>query len=165
MKEKKRVEKQKHRDAFELYSKLKMEGEKDVPEKVAKEFGITVRTVNQWSSDFSWKEKMEEIERKTSEEAHKKMIKEIAKRKEKSLVFLMEYMQKMEVQMMLENKDNYYAKDYTEILKNFLLLTGEATERTENTNINTNKISEEDREAINNLSNAIRMQIEKAGGE
>lgn len=160
MKKKQRIESDIHRKAFERYYELKKNNEKDIPEKMAAEYGIKERTINQWSSDFKWKEKIQDIERKATEEANAELVKNITGKKKNTLDFLIKYMEKVEREMLTEKREGYFIKEYVELLKAFQLITGDATERTENTNTNINELTEEDRELVKDLAKSIKDRLE-----
>ena len=162
MDKKQRKETAKHLEAFNMFSDLKHKNIEKPFAVIADEMGQKERTIYQWSCNFGWKERYEEWERKVAEEARKKLMAKIISKKESSLSFLMQYLDKMQEAMLTEKKGSYFVKDYAEVLKMFLLLTGEATERTENTNINnnTNKIGTEELKAVEDLASSIRSSIE-----
>jgi len=76
------LESEKQLQAFRIYQQM---GDSRSLEKVAKEVGVSLGTMHNWSKAHSWQERLIEIEAKAQERIKKKMITELVNLKERQI--------------------------------------------------------------------------------
>ncbi len=154
------------REAFEFYYSLQ---ESRNFGRVAGQFRRSIRTIELWSSAFNWQERVMERDRKIAEEVERRTIRDIAETKANYRKIIKIAVKNFVDMLTATNeqgnpvlKINTIA-DLEKLVKLDMLLMGEYTEITKAQNETViHPLSSEDREALKELVEAIRGDIQAA---
>lgn len=148
-----KVEKEQQIEAFEYYYAL---GEERSHLKVAEHFGKSERTIIEWSRSFGWLERISQRNIEVANKLREKSIKTVVDEKAKYRTIVKTAIGKFVKNLTEDKIDVKSVYELRELIKLDLMLMGEPTEIQKVQN----EVTEEDREAVKELVEAMKSQRE-----
>lgn len=120
-----------HREAFDIYYKL---GNERTFEKVSLSFGVSGNSIGSWARSFNWAFRVQEYDAKVADELDKATITEVAQQRIKIIGIVGALIDKSIVDVNGKLVPTFVVEsvpDFERVVKLFLLLNGEPTDRSE----------------------------------
>lgn len=148
----------KHKEAYEYYYSL---GSERSLQKVADEFGVTLKAVAQWNMSFNWQERTVQRDTEIGKKLQEKTIDTILNEKANYRKII-----KLAVGQIVENmragEMTYKIQDLDKLIRLDMYLLGENDSSVKIENNHT--LSDSDKEIIQTLGNSMSSLIDELGG-
>lgn len=147
----------KHKEAFELYYGL---GNERSLQKVADEYGVTLKAVHQWNVSFNWQERVIQRDTEIGRKLQEKNIDTILNEKANYRKIIKLAVGQI-VDSMREGEITYKIQDLDKLIRLDMYLLGEneSSVKIENNH----SLSDSDKEIIANLGNSMANLVDELG--
>ena len=148
----------KHKEAYEYYYSL---GDERSLQKVADEFGVTLKAVAQWNMSFNWQERTVQRDTEIGKKLQEKTIDTILNEKANYRKIIKLAVGQI-VESMRAGEMTYKIQDLDKLIRLDMYLLGENDSSVKIENNHT--LSDSDKEIIKTLGNSMSSLIDELGG-